>query len=79
MPAAQAQGVLRHDFAAEDVLLLLWGGGGVIDATANAAPECWRRYLALFLDGLRAAPATPLPVGPLTEKQLVGSAGRWGR
>ena len=40
--------------------------GRVVDATRDIAPEFWRRYLALALDGLRAGGATPLPQPPLT-------------
>ncbi len=67
---AQAQGALRKDFTAEDMPLLLWTGGRVIEATAGIAPDFWRRYLGLLLDGLRADAATPLPRPPLTRAQL---------
>ena len=46
--------------------MLLWTTGRVVDATRETAPEFWRRYLALAVDGLRAASATPLPRPPLT-------------
>jgi AcrR family transcriptional regulator len=67
---AQEQGALRADFTAEDMPLVFWTGGRVIEATAAIAPEFWRRYLALLLDGLRAEAATPLPHPPLTRAQL---------
>ena len=67
---AQEQGALRADFAAEDMPLVFWTGGRVIEATAAVAPEFWRRYLGLLLDGLRAEAATPLPHPPLTRAQL---------
>jgi AcrR family transcriptional regulator len=71
---AQAQGTLRSDFALEDMPLVFWTSDRVIDATAAVAPDVWRRYLSLLLDGLRAEAATPLPVAPLTRAQLAGAA-----
>src|SRR5439155_1020253 len=67
---AQEQGALRSDFTTEDMPLVLWTGGRVIEATAAVAPELWRRYLGLLLDGLCAESATPLPHPPLTRSQL---------
>jgi hypothetical protein len=67
---AQEQGMLRADFAAEDVPMLFWTGGRVAELTADVAPELWRRYLGFLLDGLRAEAATPLPRQPLTRAQL---------
>jgi AcrR family transcriptional regulator len=73
---AHAQGALRDDFTAEDVPVLLWATGRVIEATAEVAPEYWRRHLALTLDGLRPAAATQLPQPPLTRRQLANVRGR---
>jgi AcrR family transcriptional regulator len=67
---AQAQGSLRADFTFEDMPLLFWTGGSVIEAGATVAPDLWRRYLGLMLDGLRASSATPLTQPPLTRAQL---------
>jgi AcrR family transcriptional regulator len=67
---AQEQGALRADFAAEDMPVVFWSVGRVIEATAAVAPELWRRHLGLLLDGLRAESATPLPYPPLTRSQL---------
>ena len=52
---AQAAGDLRRDVTYEDVSVLLWTTGRVVDATRDIAPEFWRRYLALLVDGLREA------------------------
>jgi AcrR family transcriptional regulator len=73
---AQEQGALRADFTAEDMPLIFWAGGRVIEATAGVAPEFWRRHLGLLLDGLRAEAATPLPHPPLTRAQLNRASGR---
>ena len=50
--------------------MIFWTAGRVIETTAAIAPDYWRRYLALILDGLDASAATPLPVPPLTRAQL---------
>ena len=67
---AQEQGALRRDFAPEDLPLVFWTGDRVIEATGSVAPELWRRYLGLLLNGLRAGAATPLPAPPLSRAQL---------
>jgi len=73
---AQAQGALRADVTAEDLPMIFWTGGRVIETTAAVAPDYWRRYLGLVLDGLRTAAATPLPVPPLTRSQLARTTAR---
>jgi AcrR family transcriptional regulator len=67
---AQDQGTLRADFSPEDLPLVFWTAGRVIETTAEIAPDYWRRYLAFLLDGLRASSATPQPTPPLTRAQL---------
>jgi AcrR family transcriptional regulator len=67
---AQEQGSLRGDFAPEDLSLVFWAAGRVIETTGAIAPAAWRRYLGFLLDGLRAGAATPLPAPPLTRAQL---------
>jgi AcrR family transcriptional regulator len=67
---AHEQGSLRPDFTPEDLPLLFWTAGRIIDETAAIAPDYWRRFLALLCDGLRADAATPLPHPPLTRAQL---------
>jgi hypothetical protein len=73
---AHEQGILRADFTAEDVPLVLWTGSRIIEATSAVAPGLWRRHLGLLLDGLRAEAATPLPHPPLTRAELARVAGR---
>jgi AcrR family transcriptional regulator len=67
---AQEQGTLRVDFSPEDLPLVFWSTGRVIETTAHVAPDYWRRHLAFLLDGLRASSATPLSTPPLTRAQL---------
>jgi len=71
---AQEQGTLRADFKPEDLPLVFWTADRVIDRTAAVAPDYWRRFLGLLLDGLRADAATPLPRPPLTRTQLERTA-----
>jgi AcrR family transcriptional regulator len=73
---AQSEGSLRADFAVEDLPLLFWTSGRVIETTAAIAPGYWRRFLGLLLDGLRASAATPLPRPPLTAAQLARATKR---
>ena len=66
----QAQGALRDDLAAADVLVLLWALGRVVESTGPGAPELWQRYLALALDGLRPGAARALPQAAPSWEQL---------
>ncbi|CAL9526905.1 TetR/AcrR family transcriptional regulator [Streptomyces sp. enrichment culture] len=64
------EGTVRADVTTEDVLFGLAALGRAVPAlTAAAAPDAWRRPLALFLEGLRTAPAAgpppALPTPPL--------------
>lgn len=65
---AQAQGTLRADFVPEDIVLMLLANAGVVRVMRHAAPDAWRRFVGLLLDGFRADRATPLP-GPPTPAQ----------
>jgi AcrR family transcriptional regulator len=75
---AQEQGTLRADLTPEDLPLLFWSAGRVIETTGRIAPGAWRRYLGLLLDGLRADAATPLPEPPLTRAQITRARGQRG-
>jgi len=61
---AQVQGSLRADFVPEDVVLLLLANAGVVRVMRATAPDAWRRFVGLMLDGLRADCARPLPSPP---------------
>jgi AcrR family transcriptional regulator len=71
---AHEQGTLRQDFVPADLPLVFWTTFSVIERTAAVAPDYWRRYLGLLLDGLRAEGATQLPEPPLTDAQLARTA-----
>jgi len=76
MARAKAAGVLRADVESSDLVLLMWGIAATADATRAAAPDAWRRHLALLLDGLRPGAAHPLPVPPVTLGQSQDAAPR---
>jgi AcrR family transcriptional regulator len=67
---AQRQGTLRADLTADDLPVLFWEIGRVVETTGAYAPELWHRYLALMLDGLRPQGAHPLPQPSLTDDEL---------
>jgi AcrR family transcriptional regulator len=64
---AQAQGALRSDVTITDLPMISAAIHGVIDLTGAVAPDVWRRFLQIVLDGLRADGAGPttLPHAPL--------------
>ena len=70
---AREQGTLRADFALSDLAMVLWSFGPLIDATAEVAPNAWRRHLHWLLDGLRVAAATTQSEAPLSNEQLVAA------
>jgi AcrR family transcriptional regulator len=67
---AQADGSLRPDFSPTDMPLVFITTGRLMEATKDCAPDLWRRFFALLLDGLRAGGATPLPRPSLTDAQV---------
>jgi AcrR family transcriptional regulator len=58
---AQESGDLRGDVVASDVLLFQFMIGSAAELATTRAPELWRRYLAMVLDGLRTPDPHPLP------------------
>ena len=72
----QAAGALRADFVPEDLVLLLMANAGVVQGGGEAAPDAWRRFVALMLeafraDGARPAAATPLPAPVLRAMRAI--------
>jgi AcrR family transcriptional regulator len=59
---------VRPDLEATDLGIVLIMLCTVADITADAAPDLWRRYLPMLLDGLRAG--SDLPVPPVPEDVL---------
>jgi len=69
---AQEAGDVRPDITVSDVPLLGLMLGQVVGFSHDIAPDLWRRYLTLLLDGLRTSRAAPSPlsVPPLESRQL---------
>lgn len=65
---AQDEGRIRPDVRPGDILLLVQG---VARAVPDSAPDLWRRYLTIVLDGLRASAATPLAPDPPDLEELL--------
>jgi transcriptional regulator SbtR-like protein len=69
---AQAVGDLRPDFRATDVKMIGFMLSSVAEYAASAAPEAWRRYLVMLIDGLRPSRegTSELPAPAPTTEQL---------
>lgn len=80
---AQADGHLRADVTPTDFPMLLRMMAAIADATRDVRPDVWRRYLELFLDGLRAdrPPVTSFTVAPIGTEEIdrVNKLGRTAR
>ncbi|MDT0484359.1 TetR/AcrR family transcriptional regulator [Streptomyces doebereineriae] len=61
---AKATGRLREDFDPSDLVLIHMANAGVVNATGDAAPDAWRRVVALFIQSLEAPARGPLPDSP---------------
>lgn len=59
---AQKAGVVRRDIEHQDIPVLIQAAARAGCVMPSCEPELSRRYLAIMLDGLRPAAATPLPV-----------------
>ncbi|MEU6146884.1 hypothetical protein ABZ848_41880 [Streptomyces sp. NPDC047081] len=74
---AKAAGRLREDFDPSDLLLIHMANAGVINAAGDAAPDAWRRVLALFIQSFEAPARGPLPPSP-EHKALLRATRRTG-
>ncbi|PAZ14054.1 TetR family transcriptional regulator [Streptomyces sp. SA15] len=61
---AKATGRLREDFDPSDLVLIHMANAGVINACGEAAPDAWRRVVALFVQSFEAPARGPLPASP---------------
>lgn len=66
---AQDAGRLRPEIEVGDLPVVSLMLREVVDFSHDVAPDLWRRYLALLLDGLRGG-RTPLPEPPLAADEL---------
>lgn len=75
---AQASGDLRPDFKATDVKMIAFMLASISEYAASVAPEVWRRYLAMLIDGLRPArdgvSALPVPAPTTVDLSTLMSA-----
>jgi hypothetical protein len=67
---AQEAGTIRDDVVAEDILLLETAARQAGEALGGVAPELWRRYLDIVVDGLRTEGARPLSHPAPTDAQF---------
>jgi AcrR family transcriptional regulator len=68
---AKEQGGVRADFAPTDLAFIQLALAGIMDATRSSKPNLYRRYLAMFLDGIAAErrETSALPVRALTSDE----------
>ncbi|WP_329281000.1 TetR/AcrR family transcriptional regulator [Streptomyces sp. NBC_01451] len=64
---AKATGRLREDFDPSDLVLIHMANAGVVNATGDAAPDAWRRVVALMIQSLEAPARGTLPPSPAHE------------
>jgi AcrR family transcriptional regulator len=69
---AKDAGALRADFEPSDVPMMFLMLTSLLDAAREVQPELWRRYLEIFIQGLRAEPTPPeeLATPPLDGLQV---------
>jgi AcrR family transcriptional regulator len=68
---AKAAGVLRADFSAEDVLVLLMANAGLVERAHGSARAASARLVHLVLDGARAEAATDGPKPPTPSRMTL--------
>lgn len=70
---AKQHGRIRAELADTDITMLMWSMRGVILTGRDAAPDAWRRHLAVLLAGIRPAdPALPhRPVSRAAMRRIV--------
>jgi AcrR family transcriptional regulator len=67
---AKAAGVIRPDAEPTDAAPIFAMMAVAFDMSAVSTPDLWRRYLALWLDGLRVGKRDPLPGPPLAVENV---------
>ncbi|AVH59454.1 MULTISPECIES: TetR/AcrR family transcriptional regulator [Streptomyces] len=61
---AKDDGRLREDFTSQDLVVLLVANAGVLSFAGDAAPDAWRRFVALMIQSFKAPAHGPLPDAP---------------
>jgi AcrR family transcriptional regulator len=72
---AQEAGALRDDVTTIDVLGLVKGAVACVPPSPGLRADGWRRPMAILLDALRPAAATPLPFPPLSYEEMERALG----
>jgi len=68
---ARTSGVIRPDVEGSDIGIVLMMLCTVADVTGDVAPDLWRRYLPMLLEGLRAGSCVEAPsIPPLSDDLL---------
>jgi AcrR family transcriptional regulator len=65
---AKQAGRLRADISPSDIGAVVIMLCTIADVTADTAPDLWRRYTTMLLDGLRGD--SPLPVPPISPEEF---------
>jgi AcrR family transcriptional regulator len=64
---AKAEGVVRPDLDQSDLIFMQLGLSAIMESSRAIEPQLYTRYLAMFLDGIRADRSfQPLPIRALT-------------
>jgi AcrR family transcriptional regulator len=71
---AQKSGRLRSDFVPTDVPIIELMVSSVADYTSTLAPDLWRRYLAIVLDGLVSERTGTRPLSPGPSHEVIETA-----
>ena len=68
---AVREGAVRPDLDQSDLIFIQLGLSAIMDSSRHIAPALYRRYLTLFLDGIKAGRGefTPLPAKALSAPQ----------
>jgi AcrR family transcriptional regulator len=68
---AKQEGVVRADVEQSDLIFVQVALSAVMESSREVAPQLYRRYLTIFLDGIRAdrGELTPLVPAPLTARR----------
>ncbi|WP_369830874.1 TetR/AcrR family transcriptional regulator [Mycobacterium sp. 1245852.3] len=75
---AKDDGYLRPDVSTTDMPFLALLAGTVSEYAGHVEPQLWRRYLAIFLDGLRPRRGQrPLAIAALDDEQLDAAMRTW--
>lgn len=70
----QRDGNLRSDIVEADFPIIDMMISSLGNLTHHLAPDLWRRYLTIMLDGLAVSRSEPSPLQPMPSDELIGAA-----